>query len=220
MTVDSLPDIVKRLQKRSTFESAVTELGGLLRSEASAGLDRPSADLFKALTRCRTVLKTRFTSPAFWQAGRHLCFISQVATVLTLQSFLSFNRDQAEGVLTPLQELFNLDKSQTQLISEFLADCDAIQQEIAQQPLPPQDSARASFLFEGQLSQVKIIGMCWALNLLQRSPFGRTSTEHISLAPLGQVWQHCWSMDKIPEAWHPCKLNAQADVLGKPQSGS
>lgn len=163
MTVDGLSDIVNRLQRRSTFESAVAELVGVLKSEASAGLDQPSADVLKALTRCRTVLKTRFTSHAFWQAGRQLCVTTQVAALLSLYSSLRSKPDWTEVASTPLQELFNLGKPQSQLIQAFLADCDEMQQENMQQPLPPQDSTRAPFLFEGQLSQVKLIGMCRGL---------------------------------------------------------
>ncbi|KAK9839178.1 hypothetical protein WJX74_011021 [Apatococcus lobatus] len=127
MTVNGLPDIVKRLQKRSTFEVAASELLGLLRSEAAAGLEQPSSDLFKALTRCRTILKTRFTSPAFWQSGRQLC--------------------------VTVQELFKLNKSQSQLIQAFLLDCEEIQQEAPPQDQNPPHPSRAPFLFEGQLSQ-------------------------------------------------------------------
>ena len=78
MTVNSLPDIVKRLQKRATFEGAVTELLALLKTQADAGFKQPSPDMFKAIARCRTILKTRITSPAFWQAGQHLCQTAQV----------------------------------------------------------------------------------------------------------------------------------------------
>ena len=80
MAVSSLPEIIKRLHRRSSFEGAASELLHLLRSEAAAGLEQPSADVFKALTRCRTILKTRFTSPAFWQAGGQLCDTAQVTT--------------------------------------------------------------------------------------------------------------------------------------------
>ena len=68
MAVD-LEDIRKRVSKKAAFEDAVADLKKLLGDNPR--LIRQDA-VFDLLKRIMVLLKTRFTSPAFWRAGRAL----------------------------------------------------------------------------------------------------------------------------------------------------
>ena len=80
MAVD-LEDIKLRLSKKATFEIAVADLHKLLRD--SPGLISQDA-AFDLIKRIMLLLRTRFTSPAFWRAGRGLCETAKVNTCLAL----------------------------------------------------------------------------------------------------------------------------------------
>ena len=80
MTVLLDPSIVSdlegcraRLAKKATFEKAVTEIRQLLQINATQfALPTVQAKLLGVLARCMTLLKTRYTSSAFWKAGSDL----------------------------------------------------------------------------------------------------------------------------------------------------
>ena len=78
MAVD-LEDIKKRVSKKATFENAVADLQTLLRDNPSFVSEDAVFDLIK---RIMVLLMTRFTSPAFWRAGRDLYTTAKVAIVL------------------------------------------------------------------------------------------------------------------------------------------
>lgn len=74
-----LEDIKKRVSKKATFENAVADLQTLLRDNPSFVSEDAVFDLIK---RIMVLLRTRFTSPAFWGAGRNLYTTAKVANVL------------------------------------------------------------------------------------------------------------------------------------------
>lgn len=76
-----LEDIKRRLSKKATFENAVADLQKLLRDSP----DLVSQDaVFDLMKRIMVLLRTRFTSPAFWRAGRGLYETAKVNTCLAL----------------------------------------------------------------------------------------------------------------------------------------
>ena len=80
MAVD-LDDIKRRVSKKATFEDAVADLQKLLEDQLSHVSQDAVFDLMK---RIMVLLKTRFTSPAFWRAGRGLYETAKVSTCLAL----------------------------------------------------------------------------------------------------------------------------------------
>ena len=81
MAVD-LEDIRKRIQKKATFEAALADLQRQLRDDPTlAGQDA----VFDLIKRISILLKTRYTSPAFWRAGRSVFETAKVGD--TLSSF-------------------------------------------------------------------------------------------------------------------------------------
>ena len=82
MAVD-LEDIRRRLQKKATFEAALADLQKQLRDNPTlAGQDA----VFDLIKRISTLLKTRYTSPAFWRAGRSVFETAKVGDVLSLHT--------------------------------------------------------------------------------------------------------------------------------------
>lgn len=65
----SMDDIIKRLGKKATFEIAITDLLQALSDDPSI---INSVDYKDATQRSFTVLKSRYTAPAFWAAGKRL----------------------------------------------------------------------------------------------------------------------------------------------------
>jgi hypothetical protein len=74
-----LEDIRKRVSKKVTFENALADLQTLLRDKPSFVREDAVFDLIK---RIMVLLRTRFTSPAFWRAGRNLYIMAKVANIL------------------------------------------------------------------------------------------------------------------------------------------
>ena len=72
-----------RLAKKATFEAAVADLGKALRASPAAASDPAIAELIE---RSFTLLRTRYTAPGFWSAGRALyasaAEVSQLASSL------------------------------------------------------------------------------------------------------------------------------------------
>ena len=68
-----------RLAKKATFEKAVTDIGHLIRNNAiQFALPTVQNKLLEVVARCMTLLKTRYTSSAFWKAGSDLLVECQV----------------------------------------------------------------------------------------------------------------------------------------------
>ena len=79
MAVD-LEDIRKRLQKKATFEAALADLQRQLRDDPTlAGQDA----VFDLIKRISVLLKTRYTWPAFWRAGRSVFETAKVGDMLS-----------------------------------------------------------------------------------------------------------------------------------------
>ena len=61
------------LSKRSTFESAIKQLQELISDSTVEDMQQ----LWEAIKRCFTLLKTRYTAQAFWLAGQDLFTATQ-----------------------------------------------------------------------------------------------------------------------------------------------
>ena len=81
MAVD-LEDIRKRVSKKATFEEAVADLQKLLRDNPS---QISQEAVFNLMERIMVLLRTRFTSPAFWRAGRGLYETAKVGDRFCLE---------------------------------------------------------------------------------------------------------------------------------------
>lgn len=127
-------DLRARLAKRTSFESAAAELtSALLRRARCRQLDganatQPDEELWSAVGRAHTLLRTRYTAPAFWRAGRML-FQAAVAAAAT-----PVQRDAAQGYLAATEA--HLDEAET-----------------VPSAAQPASTSRRPFLFEGQMSQ-------------------------------------------------------------------
>lgn len=78
----TLDEIKERMSKKATFEIAVTDLQNLLGDKPSVVSQDAVFDLLK---RVMVMLRTRFTSPAFWKAGRSLYETAKVPDGLCLK---------------------------------------------------------------------------------------------------------------------------------------
>ena len=78
----SLGDIRKQLGRKATFEAAVSELAGIVAQPGGALSSRDGAvdwdAVWDVVHRVFVLLKTRYTSPAFWRAGRCLFAAAKV----------------------------------------------------------------------------------------------------------------------------------------------
>lgn len=62
-----------RLSKKATFESAIADVCLLVKADhAQTALQPVQVKLLEVCARCMTLLKTRYTSSAFWKAGKDL----------------------------------------------------------------------------------------------------------------------------------------------------
>ena len=77
-----------RLAKKATFEAAVAELEKALRASPAAASDPAVAELIE---RSFTLLRTRYTAPGFWSAGRALYASASKASQLA-SSLLTHQR--------------------------------------------------------------------------------------------------------------------------------
>ncbi len=78
--VSDLEGCRARLAKKATFEKAVTELRQILQNHATQfAFPTVQAKLLDVLARCMTLLKTRYTSSAFWKAGSELLLQCQAS---------------------------------------------------------------------------------------------------------------------------------------------
>lgn len=69
-----------RLSKKATFESAIADACLLMRrNPAQVGLAPVQVKLIEVCTRFMTLLKTRYTSSAFWTAGKNFLALFQVS---------------------------------------------------------------------------------------------------------------------------------------------
>jgi E3 ubiquitin-protein ligase AIP2 len=74
-----LQGLREQLGKKQTFESAVCSAQSLFKYEFSDDCTTAIKEAWVALLqRCMTLLRTRFTSPAYWQAGYNLFTQAQV----------------------------------------------------------------------------------------------------------------------------------------------
>ena len=78
----TLEDIKRRVSKKATFEDAVADLQKLLQENFSLVSQDAVFDIMK---RIMVLLRTRFTSPAFWRAGRGLYETAKVNTCLAFK---------------------------------------------------------------------------------------------------------------------------------------
>ena len=99
MTVLLDPSIVSdleacrtRLAKKATFEKAVADVKVIVQSHhAQFALPSAQAKLLDVTGRCMTLLKTRYTSPAFWRIGSELLAQCQVLSRLVHFLLVSLN---------------------------------------------------------------------------------------------------------------------------------
>ena len=77
-----------RLAKKATFEAAVADLEKALRASPAAASDPAVAELIE---RSFTLLRTRYTAPGFWNAGRAL-YASAAQVSMLANSLLTHQR--------------------------------------------------------------------------------------------------------------------------------
>ncbi|GAB4817781.1 hypothetical protein N2152v2_004827 [Parachlorella kessleri] len=70
------PSLQQQLEKKATFESAVSTACSVLASQ-QPGQVVPSSELRSLLARCMKLLKTRHSNPAFWVKARQLFSVAQ-----------------------------------------------------------------------------------------------------------------------------------------------
>lgn len=71
--VQELENCRTRLAKKATFERAVADLQTIVQTHyVQFALPSAQSKLLDVLARCMTLLKTRYTSPAFWKTGSEL----------------------------------------------------------------------------------------------------------------------------------------------------
>lgn len=125
----------QQLGKKATFEAAAKQA---CRELAARPHDALSSDAQQLLSRCRTLLRSRYSSRPFWDAGRALFAAAQAAAAAS-----------GDGALAAQ-------------LGSFVAECNAFLGEEAEEgsstATPPGGAAPSSrdhgsaFLFEGQLS--------------------------------------------------------------------
>lgn len=72
-----------RLSKKATFENAIADIFLLVKANPAQTAQQPvQVKLMEVCARCMTLLKARYTSPAFWKAGRDLIASCQVSCTL------------------------------------------------------------------------------------------------------------------------------------------
>jgi hypothetical protein len=69
-------DLKQRLERKATFEAAVKELTFAVQALSTA--DSPTALNADLVTRVHTLLKARYSNPAFWKAGLELFIAVEV----------------------------------------------------------------------------------------------------------------------------------------------
>lgn len=69
-SIHTLEELKQQLEKKGTFSAAVAGLKELVKQARNQ--PRCSPDLLQVVTRCHTLLKARYTNPAFWKAGQAL----------------------------------------------------------------------------------------------------------------------------------------------------
>ena len=147
-----------RLSKKATFESAIAEACLVLRrSPAQTALAPVQVKLMEVCTRCMTLLKTRYTSAAFWTAGKDLFAMCQVSlqtltmckllNIYSLSTFLV-----AQGVVVAQADSRKLQAWHTECASILDEASPAIAE--GEAAAAPSAAPGAGYLFEGQLSQV------------------------------------------------------------------
>lgn len=150
-----ISDIQARMCKRATFEAAVAELTTVLlrhaRQQRMSHGDTPTATAtdqheWDAVSRCAMLLRTRYTSPAFWRAGRFL-FLAAAAVAHTSQ-----HKAAAVGYL----------KACEGHLAEHDAESEAAP---AEESSSATSQGRPDFLFEGQLSEGSDIPLNPALHM-------------------------------------------------------
>lgn len=68
-----------KLTKKATFEAALQDMSEIIESKsAEFALSEVESKLVEVLARCVTLLKTRYTSLAFWRAASKLLEKAQV----------------------------------------------------------------------------------------------------------------------------------------------
>ena len=84
--VADLENCRTRLAKKASFEQAVASIQTIVQNNgAQFALPDAQSKLLDVLARCMTLLKTRYTSTAFWRAGSELlvqCQVRQTKVVL------------------------------------------------------------------------------------------------------------------------------------------
>ena len=77
-------DIKQRLEKKGTFEQALSDLRLQLQAPREA---EQLQQLLPLVTRTHTLLKTRYSNIAFWKQGQHLFETCRVSPVPALPAW-------------------------------------------------------------------------------------------------------------------------------------
>jgi hypothetical protein len=74
-------DLKQRLERKATFEAAVKELTAAVQAPSS---QPAAAEALELVPRVHTLLKARYSNPAFWSAGLGLFRAAQVCSTAVL----------------------------------------------------------------------------------------------------------------------------------------
>lgn len=134
------------LSRRSTFEVAIKELQELI----SDSTVEDKQQLWDAVKRCFTLLKTRYTAQAFWVAGRELFTVAQ--QVITSHQCRCIQQSVANSIA---MQADCFDQKQKAAVAGWLEECRHFLGEDdspEEQPQPAAAQQHDPFLFQGQLS--------------------------------------------------------------------
>ncbi|KAI7739630.1 hypothetical protein M8C21_000699 [Ambrosia artemisiifolia] len=130
-----LQDLQKQLGKKQMFEEAVSSIRSLFQQYYLSGSPSLRKLFFTVISRVATVLKTRYTSPGFWNAGLGLFLeaeqlVSESSEKKHLQTCIARAREQLNELDTPPEESAQNRRNQGYLFEGHLT--------VDQEPPPPQ----------------------------------------------------------------------------------
>ncbi|KAL3633446.1 D-lactate dehydrogenase [Castilleja foliolosa] len=105
-----LQQLQKQLGKKHLFEESISTLRSLLKHHYSIASPDLRKSFYTTICRVATILKTRYTSPGFWQAGLNLFqeaeqLVSNASDRKHLQSCIAMAQDQLNEVQNQSDDL-------------------------------------------------------------------------------------------------------------------
>ncbi|XP_075496402.1 E3 ubiquitin-protein ligase AIP2-like [Primulina tabacum] len=105
-----LQELQKQLAKKQMFEESISNIGSLLRQRYPSASPSLQESFYSVLCRVSTILKTRYTSPGFWNAGLRLFqeaeqMVKDTSKKKHLQSCITQAREQLGEIQNVSEEL-------------------------------------------------------------------------------------------------------------------